>query len=149
MVKEIVTWCDRHMEAGENVKGLTHTLALDGEESTLDLCDPCWAELTTPIRGLVEAMAPARPAKPKGDAGRVVCPTCGKDVATRSTLSGHHQALHGVALAALERKQGHTVDGRPIVAICTECDQGWGDARGASNHVSVTGHAGWERVSDE
>lgn len=55
MAKEIVVWCEIHLQSKEErVPGTEHQIAINGKSVTLDLCDDCRSQYLAPLEEIVE-----------------------------------------------------------------------------------------------
>lgn len=149
MAQEIVHWCDWHFDRGEREVGRTRVVALDAGALELELCDDCWARLTTEL-GKVAAehgrpvsadqlaqRARQQQAGPGKQRPRVECPVEGCTVRLyRASFRNHLESEHGTTLAVMEAQLGHTLEGEPIVHHCDVpgCGAGFANATGMAAH---------------
>jgi hypothetical protein len=166
MAREIVTWCDIHMDKGERVPAKGVTLTLDFVESTFDLCEECDTRLFAPIRHLVEEYAqPAKAAPRSGKAANGAskepgyrkpserslepreCPVgnC-REVLTTRVKMRHHLTSHGTSLAEVETARGEGLWGEPLDHHCPDCDWKFPTPQGMATHrVKAHGY----KISDD
>jgi hypothetical protein len=73
MAKEIVTWCEIHLQdKEERVPGREREIALDGKSQIIDVCPDCEAQHIAPLEALLAAYGQdvtPKPAKKKSGGG--------------------------------------------------------------------------------
>jgi pyruvate/2-oxoglutarate dehydrogenase complex dihydrolipoamide acyltransferase (E2) component len=57
------TVCDLHLRRGEEVDASTRSIAVDGKNASVDLCDACYQEYIQPVIDLIEQLRNPTPAE--------------------------------------------------------------------------------------
>lgn len=92
MARELITWCDRHADRDENVKGLTRRLDIGQGPRDVDLCDDCHTEITETIAKLL--IVHGRAVDVETGYEKLHCPFCTRKLTTPARLSKHVDDIH-------------------------------------------------------
>lgn len=115
----------------------TESVTIGGAEYEIDVCEPHGKPLTE----LAETLAALGRKLPKTaterarvkpsrltEPGAHVCPSCGKAMNHRSSLTSHARSVHKTTLAELE--------GLAVPFKCSRCERAFSTAQGAAVHDS-------------
>lgn len=135
MAQRIVTYCDTHLNKGQEIPGATWRLAIQvpgGKLSTYDVdaCGDCATDFVALASYLGEHGRPV--GKTAAPDGPHVCPECGVSLSSRGSLTSHTRNQHGKRLSEL------TTDGPPpdptATWDCPECGREFNSPQGMGSH---------------
>lgn len=128
--------CDFCMADDKEVDGRRLSIALDGTEYQLDVCESHAVPLDALAATLAEHAVKVGKHKPNGTTPRddvrvpekVTCPDpdCGRSFANRASLGDHARRVHAMTVGELE--------GKPLSYACDVCPRAFTSPQGLAVH---------------
>lgn len=152
MVVKIMVFCTICDAAGEEVEGKVYEpIRLPGQrkDHKIELCADHAKTTLAPLYDALEEHGDSVDGKPNptrqpggtsSGMGDLACPVEGcRAPATfryRSSVGSHVRSVHEQVLAEIERVNGVTIEGEPVIADCKHCPQGFATVQGLRTHES-------------